>query len=1006
MPRRTSARLTSSATPQASSVSFQLPTQDADPSILLLRRHWKWAAFSQFFFTFNALFAMNDVTLIDIENDLAYSTNRVLSRIITRLLVTLTQDRKISIDNWQTALRKQYMRRDPDANPIGPIQQIYANVAESSRASTAPPLPSETAEELLQEEAKKRVAHDDGTSVDGDAVPDDLADAVEDKSEEPKIDQSKDEVIASSSEGLQDSEQPQQQIDWHDLPTIKKLESLHTLIEWQFHNPNRLRTQMKDDDENAQWHIEPIGYDAKRNAYWLIGGVCYFLISLPRLDLDSADRLWIQREPPRPTLKRKRLAKPTTSKSAGRKSSSSNKRQRVEPEPEPTPPPTTPARASRQRNRAQTQNSSPPGSRGTRAAKSRANQKLDAQAKDLAEFQRQMARSKSDNARPLTPRRPSGIRVSARLRGALAEDEWQEVPEEWLSVSGYDGKEGDEKTLPKAKTRLKTGLESDEESVSDLTELSEDEETEEEDAQEEADKEESEEPSVKDEETEAEFVPAPDKSNGKIDDDKEDEDLPPLPEGFVEWETICITLEEWDTFPEQFEKATHYAEKSLYKVLTQTVVPEITAELREVEKKKRKEEAVVHRKRSSRIAIKESEKEQELLAARKRAEEDEKMSRARRAEARRQKEEADRIKRETAREQRRKEREAKQAAEPETNDSPDASIDVVSQEPSSSAIPPGQMGKFPTLSVPVPANGTGAPSSGSRTPAEDWELDCEVCGSRGFNRDDGLPIMCCGRCSKWQHIVCHDRRDTAAGRPQRNWDAEDFICKRCRVPGSRASSFSSSSQLPTPTDLKAVYGAVGAQPYYNSQPSYSHDRYPNGSYYAGGAPSGRYSYEHQSDIRSSGMPSQPYTQAPRTSGVTFAHYQPQQGGFSTSRPSYSVQEPVPITQQTRYSQSTSPVQVTGVSQYPGSFQPHPSPHVQVQPQQHRWQPSSYSRSDASYSMNAVLPPSPYTSQQQPYYPGTSAATTSVPFSQMHGTNHQSMSQYSGYQHAAPYQQSR
>lgn len=985
MPRRTSARLTSSVTPQAPSVSFQLPVSDADPSILQLRRHWKWAAFSQFFFTFNALFALNDVTLIDIENDLAYSTNRVLSRIMTRLLVTLTQDRKISVNNWQTVLRKQYMRRDPDENPIGPIQQIYANAAESSRASTAPPFPSETAEELVQEEAKKSVTHEDGASADGDAVPDDSADAVEDKSEETKIDDLKDEATASSSEVLQDSEL-QQQIDWLDLSTVKKLDSLHTLMEWQFHNPNRLRTQMKDDDENAQWRIEPIGYDAKRNAYWLIG----------------ADRLWIQREPPRPILKRKRLANPNTSKSTGKKSYNKNKRQRVDPEPEPTPPPTTPAKPSRRRNQAQAQNSSPSGSRGTRAAKARANQKLDAQAKDLAEFQRQMARSKSANARPLTPRRPSGIRLSARLRGTLAEDEWQEVPEEWLSPTAQDGEEGEEKTPLKAKARLKTGLESDEDSVSDLTELSEDDDTNEGDAQEEADGEEDKEPGVKDEESEAEFVPVPDKPNGKVDIDEEDEEPPSLPEGFVEWETICITLEEWESFPEQFEKATHYAEKSLYKVLTQSIVPEITAELREVEKKKRKEEAVVHRKRSSRIAIKESEKEQEVLAAKKRAEEDEKMGRARRAETRRQKEEADRIKRENAREQRRKEREAKQVAEPEANASADAVIDVVSQEPSSSAIPPGQMGKFPSLSVPVTTNGTGVASSGSRTPAEDWELDCEVCGRQGINRDDGVPIMCCGRCSKWQHIGCHDQRDITAGRPKRNWDAEDFICRRCHASGSRSSSFSN-SQLPTPTDLKAVYGSVGTQPYYSSQQSYSHSRYPNGSYYAGGAPSGRYSYEHQSDIRSSGVPSQSYTQAPRTPGVTFAHYQPQQGGFSTSRPSYSIQEPVPVAQQTRYPQSTSPV--TGVSQYPGSLQTHSSPHVQVQPQ-HRWQPSSYSRSDASYSMSAAVPPSPYTSQQQPYYPGTSSSSTSAPFSQMHGANHQSVPQYSGYQHTAPYQQSR
>lgn len=268
--------------------------------------------------------------------------------------------------------------------------------------------------------------------------------------------------------------------------------------------------------------------------------MCYFFISLPSLNLGLADRLWIQREPPRQTLKRKRHTNPNASKSSGKKSF--NKRQRVDPEPEPTPPPTTPARASRRHNQAQAQNSSPSGSRGARAAKSRANQKLDAQAKDLAEFQRQMARSKSTSARPLTPRRPSGIRVSARLRGNLADDEWQEVPDEWLSPSVHDGTEEEEKTPPKAKARLKTGLESDDDSVSDLTELSEDDDTNEGDAQEEADadedEDEDEEPDVKDEESEAESVPVPDKPNGKIDIDEEDNELPFLPEGFIEWETV------------------------------------------------------------------------------------------------------------------------------------------------------------------------------------------------------------------------------------------------------------------------------------------------------------------------------------------------------------------------------------------------------------------------------------------------------------------------------------
>lgn len=64
MPRRTSTRtVTSSATPQAPVILQQLDTP-YDFNIHQLRRHWKWAAFSQFFFTFSPLLAMSDVTLV------------------------------------------------------------------------------------------------------------------------------------------------------------------------------------------------------------------------------------------------------------------------------------------------------------------------------------------------------------------------------------------------------------------------------------------------------------------------------------------------------------------------------------------------------------------------------------------------------------------------------------------------------------------------------------------------------------------------------------------------------------------------------------------------------------------------------------------------------------------------------------------------------------------------------------------------------------------------------
>ncbi len=72
------------------------------------------------------------------------------------------------------------------------------------------------------------------------------------------------------------------------------------------------------------------------------------------------------------------------------------------------------------------------------------------------------------------------------------------------------------------------------------------------------------------------------------------------------------------------------------------------------------EEAVSQRKRSSRLAIKEGEKEEARLTALKKAEDEDKLSRARRLEARQKREEEDRLKREVAREKRRLDREERE----------------------------------------------------------------------------------------------------------------------------------------------------------------------------------------------------------------------------------------------------------------------------------------------------------------------------------------------------------
>ncbi|KIK94218.1 hypothetical protein PAXRUDRAFT_143337 [Paxillus rubicundulus Ve08.2h10] len=916
MPRRTSNRTVTSsdATPRVPSVVPQALETPHDSNIRQLRRHWKWAAFCQFFFTFNALFAMNDVTLIDVENDLTHSTNRVLSRIMQRLLITVTQDRKITADNWQNVLRRQYSRRDPEANPIGPMSQAQPYIADSSRASTAPPVHSHLPSEALLDEGKDindqapegrcaGVLSLDGTPADVQELAEDAQHKLGTKVEDQEV--------------MPDTfQEPEKQINWLDLPMLTKLESLHTLVEWQFQHPHRLRQQMKSEDEQATWRIEPIGYDAKRNAYWLIGG----------------DRLWIQREYSSIKLKRKR--KPEgggNTRNAGKKAQpQAVKRQRIHSEqssPSPTRCP-SPRKSHPQLS---------PGSRG-RAAKTRANQKLGAQAKDLAEFQRQMAIfSRTRGAASQTLRRPTGIRVSARLRGtAVEEDEWQELPEEWLATDDPDRDKGRESqpnsSPPASQKKSKTGLESDGDSISDLTELSDD-------GQEEAEgeanvynktnlvREEAQSQSGHRDVEDARFM----EDHSEIDpgdqqderskaaDQDIDEDLPPsLPEDFVEWETICVTLEEWESIGQLFEKATHYAEKALHKALSQNIVPIITAELKGFEKKRRMEEAVVHRKRSSRIAIKEIEKKEERAEMRRRVEEEEKMSRTRRLEARQQKEQAEQLKRENAREQRRKERELREqrvAATREANSEMEASIDIVGQASSSTAQQPLGWGTNPLTPSVAPVNGAG---SGSRTPAENWELDCEICGRRGFNQDDGVPIMCCGTCAKWQHIICHDKQDAMVNRPKRNWDAEDFICQQCRLRKSRGSSSSSSAGL-LPAGVNNTRGIVsGTQSYYGQPESYPRV-HPNNDYYPDTLPSGRYPYEPQSDVRTSAplLSSQSYLSQSRPGGVTFAHYQPQQGGFSTSRPTYSVEDGTQP-QQTRYSHSIPPHLVPGTGVIPHS----------------------------------------------------------------------------------------
>ncbi|EMD33317.1 hypothetical protein CERSUDRAFT_117938 [Gelatoporia subvermispora B] len=1060
MPRRT----LTPATPVPTAPPTTLPKDLAvlaqtDPiwadNLQILRRQWKWAAFSQFFYTFAHLLAMHDVTLVDIEDDLARSTSLYLPRVMTRLLYTLSQDRKVNIDNWQTALRKQYMKRDPDANPIGPEPPRLSRQSSPELSVQEDEKDEESSVAPARESSAVGSGEEDAAGEPDEGQDESKTDAIKAESTAPEGDTSQvkeepptEQPSPNEPNGAVEEQAQEESKDWLELSMLEKLDSLHLLTEWQFQTPLRLRQIMRDDDEGAKWRIEPIGYDAKTNAYWLIG----------------PDRLWIQRVPPRPprSLKRKRPAaskRATTHKVAdgadyvSEDEPNTPKRKRVQTHAQAQPQAQTNGRASRshsKRTPAQAP-AEPSGSKGTRAAKLQANKKLDAQARELEEYKRLAAAETRTSTRATrqaaaapasveeparrSPRKSAimGTRASARLRGALTEDdEWQPIPDEWLNADAETESPATRSSRRKGKRKVeeveedeeaeedepKTGLESDAESsaLTELTELPDENEK----AAEETEKaEETEEPertvvakqtrsrnnrkrtgkrsnkrrrvakvAVLEEPDDEPDAAAETEVPAEEQKPEESEPEPPaLPEDFVEWEAICVTLDEWEHIAERFEKATHYLEKALYKMLTQHVIPPIVTELREAERKRRIEEAIVHRKRSSRIALKESEKEEARVAAKRKAEEDEKFARVRRVEARAKKEEEEREKRERAREQRRKEREereerARAKAERAERGSANAS--------KSSTATPALNGTHSNESIQLSRIGT---PNGVRSP--DWMLDCEICHKSGVNVDDSQPMVSCGRCARWQHIPCHDAADQRLGRPKRNWDIGQFYCSRCRA-ARTANGY--------------LYGSPHQQPYSHSpqhlypqaSTSFHHKALPAVDTYSQATSDMRSLHRPPSVAAGNGYP-QPYpqhngmtphvtpppTQFAGNSALTFAHYQPEQRMFSTTRAAQPTPAPPPSNWNHNYAPADNmsvrtPQSVQFLPQYAppngGSYSNHRAPPAYPNPSIPQLQPYGSSMPDNSgHVVSGRWAPSTGGMHQYPAGSSTQAAAESLAY---------------------------
>jgi hypothetical protein len=183
-------------------------------------------------------------------------------RIQPQLNVVFPYLRDHSIDNWQSALRKQYFRRNPDTNPLGPEPPVPSRL--QSPDSATPTDDRDDGEEDLKVFRKSLEAIDAPEAIN---AHDSAAEATDTSSAPPtkSIEEgaSDDAALIPSKQDTESAPETKQEglaeppvaesKNWLDLSMLERLDSLHLLTEWQFQNPQRLRNIMKDDGDHGLW---------------------------------------------------------------------------------------------------------------------------------------------------------------------------------------------------------------------------------------------------------------------------------------------------------------------------------------------------------------------------------------------------------------------------------------------------------------------------------------------------------------------------------------------------------------------------------------------------------------------------------------------------------------------------------------------------------------------------------------------------------------------------------
>ena len=140
--------------------------------------------------------------------------------------------------------------------------------------------------------------------------------------------------------------------------------------------------------------------------------------------------------------------------------------------------------------------------------------------------------------------------------------------------------------------------------------------------------------------------------------------------------------------------------------------------------------------------------------------------------------------------------------------------------------------------------------------------------------------MSCALCSKWQHILCHNKRDQAAGHAPRNWDSVEFICQGCRqLDGSSADSMLSTKQAPQHSDAPQAAASYMIPDVLRPSGSFLQEGSFRGSYDRRPTSSSQGHFVSSALSSTSNVRDPPLASTPRQM-ISFSDHHPPEHGFS------------------------------------------------------------------------------------------------------------------------------